>query len=139
MGRIRTGFVAPDPAPGLHVHGVVPDEDLAGWYSGALACVYPSLYEGFGLPVLEAMQCGAVVITSCDPAIVEVAAGSAIHVDAEDTAALAGAMSAVAREAGKFAGLKKRALARSRDFTWQRTARLTREIYDDARRVFGKG
>ena len=139
MGRIRSGFAAPDPAPGLHVHGVVPDEDLAGWYSGALACVYPSLYEGFGLPVLEAMQCGAVVITSRDPAIMEVAAGSAIHVDAEDRAAVAGAMSAVAREAGKFADLKKRALARSRDFTWQRTARLTREIYDDARRVFGKG
>jgi alpha-1,3-rhamnosyl/mannosyltransferase len=138
-GRIRSGFAAPDSTPGLHVHGVVPDEDLAGWYSGALACVYPSLYEGFGLPVLEAMQCGAVVITSRDPAIVEVAAGSAIHVDAKDTAALARAMSAVAREAGKFAALKDRALARSRDFTWQRTARLTREIYDDARRVFGKG
>ena len=61
--------------PGLRVLGEVPDSDLPGLYSGALACVYPSLYEGFGLPVLEAMQCGALVITSRDPAIVEVSGG----------------------------------------------------------------
>jgi glycosyltransferase involved in cell wall biosynthesis len=138
-GRIRSGFASPDPVPGLHLLGAVPEQDLAGWYAGALACVYPSLYEGFGLPVLEAMQCGTVVITSRDPAIVEVAAGSAIHVDAEDTTALVGAMSAVAREPQRFGNLKERALARSRDFTWQRTARRTREIYGDAWRAFGKG
>jgi len=108
-------------------------------YGAAVAMLHPSRYEGFGLPVLEAMQCGTVVITSRDPAIVEVAAGSAIHVDAEDTTALVGAMSAVAREPQRFGNLKERALARSRDFTWQRTARRTREIYGDAWRAFGKG
>ena len=59
--------------------GEVTDERLAELISGTLAFVYPSLYEGFGLPVLEAMQCGACVITSRDPAIAEVAAGAAIQ------------------------------------------------------------
>ena len=137
-GRIRDGFRPPSPEGGLHVLGAVPEADLPGWYSGALACVYPSLYEGFGLPVLEAMQCGALVIASRDSAVMEVTAGSAIHVDAEDTAALADAMSVVARGQETFAALRARALARSRDFTWQRTARSTREVYEDARRVFGR-
>ena len=68
----------PAPEPGLRVLGAVPDADLPGLYSDALACVYPSLYEGFGLPVLEAMQCGAVVVTSRDPAIMEVSGGPAV-------------------------------------------------------------
>jgi glycosyltransferase involved in cell wall biosynthesis len=116
----------------------VPDGDLAGLYSGALASVYPSLYEGFGLPVLEAMQCGAVVVTSRDPAIQEISMDAAIHVDAADTKALAEALAAIARAPESFAGLRERALARSRDFTWARTARRTREVYDAARRAFGK-
>src|ERR1035437_9935037 len=62
-GRVRDGFAAPAPEPGLRILGAVPEEDLPALYSGAVACVYPSLYEGFGLPVLEAMQCGATVIT----------------------------------------------------------------------------
>jgi len=67
-GRVRDGFAAPAPEAGLRVLGAVPEIDLPALYSGAIAFVYPSLYEGFGLPVLEAMQCGASVITSRDPA-----------------------------------------------------------------------
>jgi glycosyltransferase involved in cell wall biosynthesis len=139
VGRIRSDFAAPTQEPGLHLMGEVPEEDLSGWYSGAVACMYPSLYEGFGLPVLEAMQCGAVVVTSRDPAILEISEECAIHVDAGDTASLAEAMLAVAREKEKFTNLRVKALKRSQDFTWQRTARHTREVYDDACRVFGKG
>ena len=65
------------PEPGLHVLGEVPDEALPTLYSSALAFVYPSLYEGFGLPVLEAMQCGACVIAS--PAVAEAAGDAAIY------------------------------------------------------------
>jgi glycosyltransferase involved in cell wall biosynthesis len=83
------------------------------------------------------MQCGTLAITSRDPAILEIAAGAAIHVDAEDGRALAEAMAAVAREPEKFGALREQALARSREFTWQRTARRTREIYGEARRRFG--
>jgi glycosyltransferase involved in cell wall biosynthesis len=124
----------------VRVLGQVPDSDLPGLYAGALACVYPSLYEGFGLPVLEAMQCGALVITSRDPAIVEVSGGvnnrAALHVDAEDTAALAEAMRAVATNSGGFDEIRQRALARAKQFSWQKTARLTRDVYEAATRAF---
>jgi len=126
--------------PGLRVLGEVPDADLPGLYSGALACLYPSIYEGFGLPVLEAMQCGALVIASRDPAILEVSGDAVIHavihVDAQDTAELAEAMRAVAAFPEKFAQIKSDALARAAQFSWQKTARLTREVYDRATRAF---
>jgi glycosyltransferase involved in cell wall biosynthesis len=135
-GRARPDFPLPAPEPGLRVLGAVPEKDLPSLYSGALACVYPSLYEGFGLPVLEAMQCGCLVITSRDPAIQEVTNGAAVHVDAEDTKSLAEAVAAVASAPETFSGLRQQALRRSGDFTWQRTARQTREVYDSARRIF---
>jgi glycosyltransferase involved in cell wall biosynthesis len=125
---------------GLRVLGEVPDADLPGLYAGALACVHPSLYEGFGLPVLEAMQCGALAITSRDPAIVEVTGGvnerAALHVDAEDTAALAEAMRGVATNSGGFDDVRQRALRRASQFSWRKTARLTRDVYESATRAF---
>lgn len=126
----------PSEEPGLRVLGEVADSDLPGLYSGALACVYPSLYEGFGLPVLEAMQCGALVIASRDPAILEVSRDAVIHVDAEDTAALAEAMRAATTNSYGFDDLRKRAVARAAQFSWQKTARLTREVYESATRAF---
>jgi alpha-1,3-rhamnosyl/mannosyltransferase len=137
-GRVRSDFTPPPQERGLRLLGPVPERELPELYSGALALVYPSLYEGFGLPVLEAMQCGTLAITSRDPAIMEVAAGGAIHVDVEDQRALAEALAAVAMEPEKFSALRTRALQRSRDFTWRRTAQRTREIYDAAWRRFGR-
>ncbi|MGH9645548.1 MAG: glycosyltransferase family 4 protein [Bryobacteraceae bacterium] len=127
---------AREEEPGLRVLGEVPDSVLPGLYSSALACVYPSLYEGFGLPVLEAMQCGALAITSRDPAILEVSGDAAIHVDAKDTAALAEAMRAAATNPGGFDDFRQRALARAAQFSWQKTARRTREAYGAAERIF---
>jgi len=135
-GRARADSPTIPVEPGLRVLGEVPDAELPALYSGALACVYPSLYEGFGLPVLEAMQCGALVITSRDPAILEVSHGAALHVEACDTSALAEAMRAVAADPAKFAELRERAIARASEFTWRDTARRTREVYDAAARLF---
>lgn len=124
-GRVREDFEAPKAEPGLKLLGAVPEDELNTLYSGAIAFVYPSLYEGFGLPVLEAMQCGATVITSRDPAIMEVSGGAAIHVDAQDVRALADAMRSqpVRREES----LKRAAL-----FSWSSTAAKTREVYEAA-------
>ena len=130
-GRVRDGFPPLAPEPGLRILGAVQEEDLPALYSGAVACVYPSLYEGFGLPVLEAMQCGATVIASRDPAILEVSGGAAIHVEATDVRALAEAM--LARPERREESLKRAAL-----FSWTVTARKTREVYDAARRYFSK-
>ncbi len=136
-GRVAGRFqAARKPSRVCDLRGPVPEAELASLYSGALAVVYPSLYEGFGLPVLEAMQCGALVIASKDPAIVEVTAGAAVHVEAGDTRALAQALKAVADAPANFSSIRERGLRRAREFSWRRTAERTREVYDQARRVF---
>ncbi len=132
-GRRRGDFPDLAPEPGLHTTGEVSDEDLAALYSGALAFVYPSLYEGFGLPVLEAMQCGACVITSRDPAIAEVAGGAAIRCE---PAELYEAMRSVMANPDWAQEWRRRALQRAAEFSWARTARRTREVYDEAQRRF---
>ena len=137
-GQRRADFPPVDPEPGLRLLGAVPDEDLPGLYSGALAVVYPSLYEGFGLPILEAMQCGALVIASRDPAILEVSGGAAVNVEAEDTRALADVLATAFDAPQNFAALRDRALARSHEFSWRRTAEQTWEVYAEARRIFRK-
>jgi glycosyltransferase involved in cell wall biosynthesis len=105
---------------------------LAELYSGALAVVYPSFYEGFGLPVLEAMQCGACVIAS--PGVKEAGGDAAVY--AEGTAALAAAMRQAAADPEWVANKRQRSLARAREFSWERTARLTYQVYEEARKRF---
>ena len=133
-GRRRAD--APDIAeePGLRVTGEVADGQLAELYSGALAFVYPSLYEGFGLPVLEAMQCGAAVIAS--RAVREAAGDAALYADGSEE--LVRAMSEVAASPDLAATLRIRSLTHARQFSWDRTARLTRQIYEEARKRFGQ-
>lgn len=137
-GRTRADAAPIAPEGGLRLMGAVADQELPALYSGALAVVYPSLYEGFGLPVLEAMQCGAAVITSRDPAIMEVAGGAAICVDVADPKAILNALRAVAEDPAAFAALRDSAQNRAAEFSWKRTAQLTIEVYDTARRIFRK-
>ncbi len=132
-GRRRADFPALAEEPGLRVMGEVPDAALPQLYSGALALVYPSLYEGFGLPVLEAMQCGACVIAS--RAVAEAAGDAAVY--AETPQELARAMSEAASRPEWRAELSARSLDRAREFTWERTARMTHQVYEEARRRFG--
>jgi glycosyltransferase involved in cell wall biosynthesis len=133
VGRRRADFPAIAEEPGLRVTGELADEQLAALYSGALALVYPSLYEGFGLPVLEAMQCGACVIAS--RAVSEVAGDAALY--AEGAEQLAAAMREVAARPEFAAELRARSLIRAQQFSWERTARMTHEVYQEARRRFG--
>jgi glycosyltransferase involved in cell wall biosynthesis len=133
-GRRRVDFAEPLPEPGLQLVGEVSDADLARLYSGALAVVYPSRYEGFGLPVLEAMQCGACVFISKDAALREVAGDAGLSLDG--AGAWVQAMCAAASNPGWLEARRKKSLARAREFSWTRTAQLTREVYEEARRRF---
>jgi glycosyltransferase involved in cell wall biosynthesis len=129
-GRRRSDFTQRSPEPGLQFVGEVSDERLAQLLGGTLAFVYPSHYEGFGLPVLEAMQCGACVITSRDAAIQEVAAGAAL--EAGSHTELVRAMLDIAANPETAEMWRERGLRRALNFSWRRTAQLTHEIYEQA-------
>jgi glycosyltransferase involved in cell wall biosynthesis len=131
-GRLREDFPTPAPEAGLHLRGLTDEEDLPRLYSGALAVAYPSYYEGFGLPVLEAMQCGAAVIASRDPAISEVAGDAAILVDANDRRGWVQVLTALIERPDRRQALSAKAIARAGEFSWAKTARLTREVYGQA-------
>jgi glycosyltransferase involved in cell wall biosynthesis len=126
-GRNRADFTEIPPCEGLHFLGEVPDLELPRLYSDALAFVYPTHYEGFGLPVLEAMQCGCPVIASRDPAVMEVSGGAAIH--AADSHEIAQAMRAIASEPLLRNVLRGCGLQRAAAFSWTRTARETHDVY----------
>ena len=109
--------------------GFVPDADLAALYSGALAFVYPSLYEGFGLPPLEAMQCGLPVITSDVSSLPEVVGDAALTVSPTDADALCQALIRVVQSPALRADLGGRALARAALFSWPTFVQQHLELY----------
>ena len=137
-GRRRADFPELAPEPGLHVPGLIAENELPKLYSGALACLYPSYYEGFGLPVLEAMQCGAPVIASNDRAISEVAGEAAILLDPRDERAWTTALESLLGSPQRLQSLRDRGLARAAEFSWTKTAQLTKEVYARARGQFRK-
>ena len=116
-------------APGATWLGEVSDEELAALYRGARVVVYPSLYEGFGIPVLEAMACGTPVVTSAGGATEEVAGGAAMLVDPLDPASIAAGLEQAASCREELAA---RGLERARGFTWDRVAAETRKVYEEA-------
>jgi glycosyltransferase involved in cell wall biosynthesis len=106
----------------------VPEADLPGLYSGARAFVYPSLYEGFGFPVLEAMACGTPVICANTSSLPEVAGDAALLVNPTDTAALAAAIERALAAPPLRAELAAKGLAQVQKFSWQRTAGETLKV-----------
>ena len=116
----------------VHFTGYVPVEDLPVIYNLGELFVFPSLYEGFGLPVVEAMACGTPVITANTSSLQEIAAGAAETVDPQDAAALADLIVAVASSAERRADLRARGLARAREFSWTRTAKQMLAVYNRA-------
>jgi glycosyltransferase involved in cell wall biosynthesis len=112
--------------------GYVHDEDLPALYSGAVAFVFPSLYEGFGLPPLEAMACGTPVITSNTSSLPEVVGGAGLMVDPHDEDALSQAMLDVLNNGRLRQELNRRGTKRAAEFSWEKCADETIRVYEAA-------
>jgi glycosyltransferase involved in cell wall biosynthesis len=115
--------------------GFLPDDTLAVVYRLASVFVFPSLYEGFGLPPLEAMACGTPVITSNVSSLPEVTADAALLVDPYSADEIGDAMRRVLTDGALRSDLSARGLARAREFSWERAAERVRRIYDEVARA----
>jgi glycosyltransferase involved in cell wall biosynthesis len=111
--------------------GFVADADLPAVYAGAAVTVQPSLYEGFGLPVLEAMACGSPVCASRSSSLPEVGGEAAIYFEPTDVDAMSEALHTVVTNAERQQAMRTAGLARSRQFTWEETARQTLALYEE--------
>jgi glycosyltransferase involved in cell wall biosynthesis len=131
-GDPSAAIAATDCAARVRRLHTVPTEDLPALYRGAQLFAYPSLYEGFGLPVLEALACGAPVVTSTASSLPEVAGDAALLVDPRDEAALADALSRLLDDDGLRRELAARGPARAAPFTWTRCAAETLAVYREA-------
>jgi len=121
-----------DPLPdGVENLGVVPPEELASLYRRAACLVYPSLYEGFGLPPLEAMACGCPVAASNVTAVPEVCGNAAVLFDPEDADSIA---AGILETQDREDELRTRGYARAAQFTWEETARRHDVVYAEAQR-----
>lgn len=113
----------------VHLPGYIDDADMAALYSLAEVFIYPSLYEGFGIPPLEAMACGTPVVASNTTSIPEVVGDAACGVDPADVGSLAQGLGRVLQDASYADQLRELGFRRAREFTWERTARETLAVY----------
>lgn len=119
-----------DLKAGVRRLGYVPEGDLAALYSLATAFAFPSIYEGFGLPIVEAMACGTPVLTSDRSSLAEIARGAARLIDPFDTAAMAEGLYSLLIDESERLELRAAGLKRAAEFSWARAAAETAAVYD---------
>ena len=114
----------------VHFVGFVPDEDLPAFYNRAEVLLFPSLYEGFGIPLLEAMACGCPVVASMTGCSPEVAGGGAELVDPYDVESIRAGTERVLRDESLRQSMIAKGLQRCKDFSWNKTAAATLELFE---------
>jgi glycosyltransferase involved in cell wall biosynthesis len=130
--KIFRALDLPDLPPRVHLAGFVAENSLPALYSGALALVYVSIYEGFGLPALEAMASGTVPIVGDNTSLPEVVGDAGIQVNPYEIDAIASALERVIGDSELRETLGARAVRRSQQFSWEQTASLTWEVLSAA-------
>jgi glycosyltransferase involved in cell wall biosynthesis len=138
LDDLRAEIERAGPEEHIHLTGYVSDEELRSLYSSCVGFVFPSLYEGFGLPPLEAMACGAPVIANRIPSLREVLGEAASFVDAENINELKSAMLSLIETPERRAMLSDASRNRAANFSWERTAAMTRSVYETARRQWSE-
>ena len=128
-GAVADAVAASGVEQRILLAGYVPEDDKAALFTGADVFAYPSHYEGFGLPVLEAMACGTPVVTTTGGSLPEVAGDAALLVEPGDAGALAVAIGKLVGDRGERVALVQRGLVRAAGFTWNRCAALTAAAY----------
>lgn len=123
-------FLKSQENPKIRYLGYVNGEKLAELYRGATCLVYPSFYEGFGLPPLEAMACGCPVIVSRSSSLPEVCGDSAYYVDPNDPESIRDGILKLIENPSLRLHLKKKGIERAKDFTWERSARMYLELFE---------
>jgi glycosyltransferase involved in cell wall biosynthesis len=135
-GWLYEGFFqrleALDMGDAVHFPGYVADEDLAALYGGATATIMPSVYEGFGLPVLESMACGTPILASNNSSLPELGGEAACYFDPYDTSSMAAAIGDVWSDAGRRETMRSLGYERAARFSWARAAEETFEVYEQA-------
>jgi len=126
---IRDRYNGKGYAGRIHFIGRQTNEELADLYAAATALVYPSLYEGFGLPVVEAMSCGTPIITSATTSLPEVGGDAAVYVDPEDVQSIRTALELFENNDTSLDGIREKSLKQSAKFSWEECARQTIDVY----------
>lgn len=126
---IRERYQRGNLAKYIHFTSPVDDAGLADLYRGATAMAFPSSYEGFGLPILEAMSCGTPTITSRNSSLEEVAGDAARYVDPMSVDSILDALNDFENNTSSVRGLRQKGLAQADTFSWERTARMTLDTY----------
>ena len=116
----------------MDFRGFVPDAELPLWYNAAAATIFPSLYEGFGLPVLEAMACASPVIAANTSAIPEAAGGAALLYEPDDMTALINHIGTILDDPQVAAKMKEKGIRQASQFSWQRAAAKMINVYERA-------
>ena len=133
-GEIRRTIAELDLGERLRMTGFVSDQELGGWYSAADLFVFPSHYEGFGLPAVEAMRCGAPVLASNSSCFPEVVGDAGVLIPPDDIGAWAETMRALLRDPAARGALGARGRERSAAYSWERTAAATYRVYREVGR-----
>ena len=128
--RIQSAIARQGLETRVRLIGQVSDQELAALYGSCRAFVYPSLYEGFGLPVVEALACGAAVVASRSSSIPEVTGEAALLVDPARTRSLVSALKRIDGDTALREQLRRLAIVRAAAFSWARTATATHRVYD---------
>jgi glycosyltransferase involved in cell wall biosynthesis len=128
-GPILDRIVGLGLAEEVRAIGHVAMDEIPSWIRASRALVHPALYESFGLPVIEAMACGAPVTCSNTAALPEIAGGAALHFDPTETDAIANAIDKLAFDSELWSGLRERGLRRAAQFTWDASAEATLREY----------